>query len=143
VKQDERATTLLKTSWEQVSTKTTRLAGEIPEDKLHSHPVTGIRTCSKVLRHVAFWKQYLADSLAGKPADDTLNELPQAKYHSKPAIFTALEQTSEDVARKITSGIDVGAQKSLITFLEFTSEHYGQLVIYARLMGIIPPASRG
>lgn len=143
VKQDERVTTLLKTSWEQVSTKIARLAGEIPEDKFDARLVTGIRTCGEVLRHVAFWNQYLAHSLAGQPADDTLNELPEAKYGSKTAILTALEQTSEDVARKITSGIDEEAQKSLISFLEHTSEHYGQLVVYARLIGITPPASRG
>ena len=31
----------------------------------------------------------------------------------------------------------------ILTFLEHNSEHYGQLAVYARLMGIVPPASRG
>ena len=30
----------------------------------------------------------------------------------------------------------------ILTFLEHNSEHYGQLAVYARLMGIVPPASR-
>jgi uncharacterized damage-inducible protein DinB len=30
----------------------------------------------------------------------------------------------------------------LVTFIEHNSEHYGQLVVYARLNGIVPPASR-
>jgi hypothetical protein len=28
------------------------------------------------------------------------------------------------------------------TFLEHTSEHYGQLAVYARMKAIVPPASR-
>ena len=30
----------------------------------------------------------------------------------------------------------------LVTFLEHNCEHYGQLVVYARLNRIVPPASR-
>lgn len=30
----------------------------------------------------------------------------------------------------------------LVTPLEHTSEHYGRLAVYGRLMGIVPPASR-
>jgi hypothetical protein len=31
---------------------------------------------------------------------------------------------------------------TLVTFIEHAGEHYGQLVVYARLLGIVPPASR-
>jgi len=28
-----------------------------------------------------------------------------------------------------------------MTFVEHTAEHYGQLAVYGRLIGIVPPAS--
>ena len=31
----------------------------------------------------------------------------------------------------------------VVTFIEHNCEHYGQLVVYARLNQIVPPASRG
>jgi 2-methylisocitrate lyase-like PEP mutase family enzyme len=37
---------------------------------------------------------------------------------------------------------DLKASKLLVRFNEHTSEHYGQVAVYARLMGIVPPASR-
>jgi hypothetical protein len=30
-----------------------------------------------------------------------------------------------------------------MSFISHSSEHYGQLVVYYRLNGIVPPASRG
>jgi uncharacterized damage-inducible protein DinB len=38
--------------------------------------------------------------------------------------------------------MDLKTIEMLATFIEHTTEHYGQLVVYARLNGIVPPASR-
>jgi hypothetical protein len=54
-------TTLLANRWEQVSRKIERLAEILPEDGIEKAPVNGIRTYSAVLRHIAFWNQYVAD----------------------------------------------------------------------------------
>jgi len=54
-------TTLLANRWEQVPRKIERLAEILPEDGIEKTPVNGIRTYSAVLRHIAFWNQYVAD----------------------------------------------------------------------------------
>ena len=131
--------------WEQASRKMGELAEVIPADQLDSRPLAGIRSFSDVLRHVAFWNQYVAGKLNGKQADDAGNELPQAKYSTKTSILEALKSSSEDVAKALRehrTALDCKATELIMTFVEHTSEHYGQLVVYTRLLGIVPPASR-
>jgi uncharacterized damage-inducible protein DinB len=142
---EQELTDLLAARWEQVSRKLTDLAGAFPEDELESRPVAGIRTVGEVLRHVAFWNQYVADSLRNRKADDTANELPSAACPTKARILEVLKQSSEDVVRALhdrQARLDSKTAELLMPFMEHTSEHYGQLVVYARLKGIVPPASR-
>ncbi len=144
--QPETASSKLIARWEQVGHKLATLAEAIPENKFDYRPVDGVRTIAEVLRHVAFWNRYAADSARGKKADDTANELPKNEFRTKVRILEALKQSTADAAdalNKHKSGLDPGLTDMLVTFIEHDCEHYGQLVVYARLNGIIPPASRG
>lgn len=145
VRQVEAMTALLIERWEQESRKIAELAEAIPEREFDSQPLAGIRSFSEVLRHVAFWNQYAADTLNGKKADDAGNELPRAAFSTKASILEALKRSSADVAlalREHRGSLDLKATELIMTFVEHASEHYGQLVVYTRLMGITPPASR-
>ena len=145
IQQQEPLTAALLAKWEQSSRKVEELAGVIPANEFDSRPLTGVRSVSEVLRHLAFWNQYFADTLRGKKADDTGNELSPTEYASKTSILEAMKRTSADVAsalREPHCPLEVKATELIMTFMEHTSEHYGQLVVYARLMGIVPPASR-
>jgi uncharacterized damage-inducible protein DinB len=143
--QQEGLTAMLAARWEQASRKLAELADAIPADQFDSRPLAGVRSVGDVLRHVAFWNQYVADSLRGAAADGTGNELPRDAYSTKACILEALNRTSAAAAAAL--GEDQGAADSkaaelIMTFVEHTSEHYGQLAVYARLIGIVPPASR-
>jgi uncharacterized damage-inducible protein DinB len=143
--QQEGVTAVLVDRWEQASRKVAELAEVVPADQFDSRPLAGIRTFSEVLRHVAFWNQYVTGTLNGKEADDSGNELPSAVYTTKASILEALKRSSADVAtalRQHHHPLDLKVTELIMTFVEHTSEHYGQLVVYARLMGIVPPASR-
>jgi len=144
--QQERAlTAALVGRWEQASRKLAELAGVIPENEFDSHPVAGVRSVGELLRHVAFWNQYVADSLRGKKTDETGNELPATAYASKTGILEVLLRNSLEVATalgELHGPLDLKTTELIMTFVEHTSEHYGQLAVYARLKGIVPPASR-
>ncbi len=145
IQQEEALTALLMERWGQASRKVAELAEVIPADEFDSRPLAGVRSCGEVLRHVAFWNQYVADTLNGKEADGVGNELPLATYSTKVSILEALKRSSEDVAtalREHQAPFDLKATELIMTFVEHTSEHYGQLVVYARLLGIVPPTSR-
>jgi uncharacterized damage-inducible protein DinB len=135
---------LLTDRWEQVSRKLEALGQELPEEALERPPMPGVRPYGAVLRHIAFWNQYVADTLCGNKADDASNEFPLAEYSTKPSILTALKRSSDAVTSALRDrrSLDPKSAELLITFIEHTSEHYGQLVVYSRLMGVVPVTSR-
>jgi len=97
-----------------------------------------------VLRQVAFWNRYVADSARERKAHDTANELPNGELSTKARIVAALKRSTTDAseARKAhKSGLSPEMVEMLATFMEHNCEHYGQLV-YARLNGGTPPTSR-
>ena len=143
--QDEALANLLAERWEQISRKIAELAEEVPVEKFESTPIAGARTVGEVLRHVAFWNQYVADSLRGKSANDTANELPLAEYPKKANVLEALRRSAEHVAKALRnsqSAPNLKTAELVVPFVEHTAEHYGQLVACCRLMGIVPPVSR-
>ena len=85
---EETLATVLIGRWEQVGRKLATLAEAFPEDRYESVPAEGVRTVGDVLRHVAFWNQYVADSANGRKVDDSLNELPKADYATKARVAT-------------------------------------------------------
>ena len=145
LQKQEALTNVLLGRWEQACRKVAELSEVIPADEFGSRPLEGIRTVSEVLRHIAFWNQYVADKLNGKQADDAANELAAAEYSTKALILEAVQRTSAYVSQALRQHggpLDLKTTELIMTFVEHTSEHYGQLVVYARLMGIVPPASR-
>jgi uncharacterized damage-inducible protein DinB len=136
---------LLVRRWEHSCRKVADLAEVFPADKFEVRPPGGIRTFGEVLRHIAVWNQYVAASLRGKVADEAANELPADAYPNKDAILKELRRGAGDVAAALNErpgAPDSKAAELVISFVEHTSEHYGQLVVYARLNSIVPPASR-
>jgi uncharacterized damage-inducible protein DinB len=131
--------------WQQTGAKLAALAQEIPEEKYETAPVTGLRTFGDVLRHVSFWNQYVADMARGNKADEAANELPKEKYSTKARVIAALKKSTVDAMsalREHHAGLDPEKAALAVTFLEHVCEHYGQLVVYARWAGVVPPASR-
>lgn len=132
--------------WEQVGQKVVNLANEVPEGKFDYRPAEGVRTFAEVFRHVAFWNRYVADRAGGGKGDGTANELPKEKFSSKKQILDALKQSTADALsalKKYKSELSPEMAEMAVTFIEHNCEHYGQLVVYARLNGIVPPAPLG
>lgn len=143
--QQEAVSTKLIGRWEQVGEKLSALGQAIPENGYDYKPADAVRSVSEVLRHVAFWNRYLADTILGRPADDKGNELPKEEFSTKALILDAFVRSISDVAKAMQGSpkpLSPETSEMLVTFIEHNSEHYGQLVVYARLNGIIPPASR-
>jgi uncharacterized damage-inducible protein DinB len=131
--------------WEQVCQKMTVLAEAVPENVFDYRPVDGVRTFADILRHVAFWNRHVADSARGRKGDDTANELPKDEFSTKTRIISALKHnaaSATEALKENPSGLSPDMAEMVVIFIEHTCEHYGQLVVYARLNGIIPPASR-
>jgi hypothetical protein len=130
--------------WQQSARKFADLANVIPDDRLDWRPVEGVRTCAEVIRHVAFWNQYVSGTLRGQAVDDTANEVPAADYPTKKAMCDVLRRSADEVVEALDAAprVDASTAAQIVPFIEHTCEHYGQLVGYARSLGIVPPVSR-
>jgi len=140
-KSDAMKATLV-TRWQTAATKFIDLAAALPEEKFDTELVDGARTCGAVLRHAAYWNRYVAAKLNGKKADDSGNELNPKECPDKSAAIIELTKNSLDIANGLERTLDAKSLELICMGLEHLSEHYGQLAVYARLLGIAPPASR-
>lgn len=137
---------VLLTQWTDIGEKVIKLAEEFPAEKYDFRPVPEVRTFADQMRHVAFWNQFVQKTARGEKVDASLNELPKAEYPTKAKIVEALKRSFADATAELKkeSATPTAKRAGLwVTFTEHSGEHYGQLVIYYRLNGIVPPASRG
>ena len=134
------------------------LANAIPEDKYGWRPAPGVRSVSEVLMHVASeWFFYVPQSVGGAPPADfgppreTLKRLETITKKSE-----VLDQMAKSWshARAQVAGVDAtkltGKYKPWDTTIDQAAlgmagdlhEHLGQLIAYARSVGVKPPWSK-
>lgn len=136
---------ILTTRWTEIGDKLVALADAFPESRYDERPAPDVRSFADQLRHVAFWNQYVRKTLRREEADGQANELPRASYGTKTKVVKALRASFDDVAKEF-AGMNGNATTAdadtMLSFIEHAGEHYGQLVVYARLNGVTPPASQ-
>ena len=131
--------------WSEIGDKVVALAEEFPAERYDFTPVAGVRAFGDQLRHVAFWNAYVGKTLRREEADGSANELPREEFASKESVVSALRGSFDEVGAALAQGEatpEAADLDSLVSFIEHGGEHYGQLVVYYRLAGLVPPASR-
>src|SRR5204862_1041731 len=120
------------------------MAEDFPADKYDYKPTPDVRSFADVMRHVAFWNYFVAKRARGEKADGSANELSKTEAADKASIVAALKKSMAEGSAALQASTAVtGKQLDLwVAFIEHSGEHYGQLVVYYRLNGIVPPASR-
>jgi uncharacterized damage-inducible protein DinB len=134
------------------------LARAIPEDKYAWRPAPGVRSVSEVLMHVAGeWYYFTPLSAGGKPPADfgpAREALPRLeKIASKTEVIAELEKSWTHAKAQI-SAVDPAqltgryppwnmtfAQAAFVMSGDL-HEHLGQLIAYARSVGVQPPWSK-
>jgi uncharacterized damage-inducible protein DinB len=128
-----------------------RSAEKVPEDKYSFRPTDSVRTMGQLFAHVADGQYEMCGGAAGKHDDEKVEQTAK----TKPAIMAALKTAfaycdgiySEMTDAKAAELIPAfgGAQITRLSMLDFnvahTMEHYGNLVTYMRIEGIVPPSS--
>jgi len=134
--------------WNDLGKKTQELGESLPASMFDEAPVDGIRDAGEVFRHLAFWNAWVAATARGESPDGAANELPKKAAAGKKRALAAYGESVAEAAKALTAAKngkgELPADTSALyaSFLGHTSEHYGQLVVYARLSGIVPPSSR-
>jgi uncharacterized damage-inducible protein DinB len=143
--------------WNEIGRKLILIAEDLPEDKYDYKPNPDSRTFRAVLLHVSASMYYFTDSALGqKPrfADDP--KPADLKINSKADLVAFVKKCVQDGADAIKSKGDKGLNESVndggphldrlydlaYGLIEHSGEHYGNLVVYYRANGMVPPESR-
>ena len=142
-------------SWNDIGRKLTAMAEDFPEDKYDFKPTPAQRSFAEQLLHAAGSNYYFTNAALGQKlpaAEDPKRD----QYKTKADIVAfvkksfadgaaALEATGEKgLATEVVYTPDQKARVLDIAYgiIEHSGEHYGQLVVYYRLAGLVPPESR-
>ena len=142
--------------WNEIAGKLIAMAEDFPEDKYDFKPTPAQRTFAEQLLHASGTTYYFTNLANGQkpPAEE---DPKRADFKSKAEIVAFVKKCFADGATAIQARGDKGMgewvedpgskQKMQVAalaygFTEHLGEHYGQLVVYYRLSGLVPPESR-
>jgi uncharacterized damage-inducible protein DinB len=141
-------------SWNEIGRKLTAMAEDFPEDKYDFKPTPAQRSFAEQLLHAAGSCYFFTNPVTGQkpPAEDPKRD----QYKSKADIVAFVKKAFADGAAAIQAKGEKGMTTEVVYFpqqksrvldiaygiIEHSGEHYGQLVVYYRLAGLVPPESR-
>lgn len=143
-------------TWNDIARKLIAMAEDFPEDKYDFKPTPAQRSFAEQLLHVSNANYFFTNLAKGEkpPAEE---DPKRDQYKTKADVVAFVKKAYADGAAAIKAKGDKGMsdtvvdpfshQKARISdlaygFIEHSGEHYGQLVGYYRLSGLVPPESR-
>jgi hypothetical protein len=149
------ASELVLDQWNDIGRKLTAMAEDFPEDKYEFKPTPAQRTFAAQLIHAAASMYYFtdpADSKKPRYADDPKRDELKTKAQVVAFVKKAVEDGRAVIKAKGDKGmmdvVDAGNGQMDPVYdlayglIEHSGEHYGQLVVYYRVSGLVPPESR-
>ena len=139
--------------WNDTGRKLVAIAEDMPEDKYDYKPKPEMRSWLAQLAHAAQANYYFINPVLGKPmpADDP----DMTKLKTRAEVVAFVKKCFADGADVIKAQgdagmaktVDAGGQMIRVDVLAYdliahTNDHYGQMVVYYRLNGLVPPESR-
>jgi uncharacterized damage-inducible protein DinB len=141
-------------AWNDIGRRLIAMAEDFPEDKYDFKPTPAQRGFAEQLLHMAGSNDLFTDVAKGqKPVDDESRE----HFKTKVAVVAYVKKSFADGAAVIKAKGDTGMSQMVVTpesgervqladlaygLIEHCGEHYGQLVVYYRVAGLVPPESR-
>ena len=138
-------------TWKDVARKLIEMAEDFPEDKYDYKPTPEVRSFAEQMLHVTGSVYYFKASLEGT-APPPQADPKRADFKSKAEIVAFAKKALADGTALLESADfskTIKGRRRMINpyefwsdFCEHAGEHYGQMVVYYRLNGIVPPESR-
>ncbi|HXM92210.1 MAG TPA: DinB family protein [Candidatus Dormibacteraeota bacterium] len=141
--------------WNEIGRKLIAMAEDFPESKYDFKPTPEVRSFAEQLLHAAGSMEYFTAPVRGKTPGS--ENPPRITYKTKADVVAFVKKEVEDGAAAIKAKGDKGMADLIADpeskqqmhvsdlaygLIEHSGEHYGQLVVYYRLSGLVPPESR-
>ena len=142
-------------SWNDIGRKLTAMASDFPEDKYDFKPTPAQRSFVEQMLHAAGATYYFTDTLTGQKPPE--GDPKRDSIKSRADLVAFVKKSFADGAAAIQAKGEKGLSELVVDpfahqqyrvedlaygFIEHSGEHYGQLVVYYRLAGLVPPESR-
>jgi uncharacterized damage-inducible protein DinB len=143
----------VKTTYDVVKGYITKAAAQVPEDKYKYQPTKDVRTMGQLFGHVANASAMICSTASGMKAASagdaeklaTKAEIQKALAAAFSACDHAFQMISASTANETVTLF--GMTHTRIGAMAFNTahnfEHYGNIVTYMRLNGMVPPSSGG
>ena len=141
-------------SWNDIGRRLTAMAEDFPEDKYDYKPNPAQRSFAEQLLHAAGANYFFTNLAKGEkpPAEE---DPERDQYKTKADVVNFVKKSFADGAAAIQDKGDAGMSEIVSDghqqvrvsdlaygLIEHDGEHYGQLVVYYRVAGLVPPESR-
>jgi len=141
--------------WNDIGRKLIAMAGDFPEDKYSFKPQADSRTFVANIVHASASMYYFTDTAQGKKSRYT-DDAKDVSVKTRAELVAFVKKCVEDGAAEIKTKGDKGLMEAVndgnthldrlydlaYGLIEHSGEHYGQLVVYYRANGLVPPESR-
>jgi len=142
--------------WNDIGRKTIAMAEDFPVDKYEFKAKPEMRSFREVLLHVADVNYFFTNPVKGEKPP-TQEDWSKDKLKTKAEVAAYVKKSFADGAAAIKAKGDAGLNSLVVDpyanqhvrvidfaygFVEHSGEHYGLLVAYYRLNGLVPPESR-
>jgi uncharacterized damage-inducible protein DinB len=142
--------------WNGVGNKLIAMAEDFPEDKYDFKPTPAERSFAEQLLHASGANYFFTNLVKGEkpPAQE---DPARSSFKTKADVVAYVKKSMEDGAAAIKAKGDAGMAGMMVDpfdnrqvrvfdwaygFIEHMGEHYGQLAVYYRVAGLVPPESR-
>ena len=138
-------------SLQNIEGKTVAIAEDFPDDFYNTYRPKGnqdVRTAAEILLHVAGVNTRMGFLLSTKQQKDAVfaaGKVPAVRnfpYVSKTDTVMKVKASFEAVRKAIQDNPDLENLDGWIYVIAHSSEHFGNLVTYYRVNGLVPPTSR-
>ncbi len=142
--------------WNEIGRKLIAMAEDFPEDQYDFKPVASVRSFAERLIHAAHANYFFTNLVLGEKAP-AMEDPKRDEYKSKSDVVAFVKKSFADGARAIKAKGDRGMSDLVVDpfaneqtrisdfaygFVEHSGEVYGQLTVYYRAAGLVPPESR-
>lgn len=139
-----------------VTNQLLELAEAMPADKFGWRPSADVRSASEVYMHIAIANYYFLSSVGKEKMPPEIKQGFEKSVTNKAEVISWLKrsleaaqkdrasETEKTMARKVEFlKKSRTAEAVYLRLIIHNNEHMGQLIAYARMMGVVPPWSKG
>ncbi len=142
--------------WNEIARKINAMAEDFPEDKYDFKAAPTVGSFAQRLIHIAHANQFFINALRGEKMPE-MDDPKREQFKSKAEIVAFVKKAFADGAAEIQEKGDKGMSDLVVDpfvngqtrigdfaygFIEHSGEIYGQLTVYYRAAGMVPPESR-